>query len=480
MKKILSIVITMIILMGNLFAQVPQKFNYQVVARDGSGNLIANQNVSFRISILQGSASGTVVYMETHQKTTNTYGLATLAIGAGTEISGNFSIIDWGNDGYYFQTEMDTSGGTSYVFLGTSQFLSVPYALYAKSSGSASPGNNPGDMLYWNGTDWFIVPAGTNEQQLYYCDGIPVWGGCHPLITTDTVTIVTHTSATCGGNVTNNGGSPVIARGVCWSTSVNPTTADSHTTDGSGTGMFVSSLTDLTTNILYYVRAYATNGLGTAYGNEVSVTTLLGFTCGSSITIEHVAGTVAPVTKTVTYGTVTNIPGEPAKCWITSNLGSDHQAIAVNDDSEASAGWYWQFNRKQGYKNNDTTRTPNTTWITSINEYADWNAANDPCTLELGSGWRLPTYAEWTNVDASGGWDNWNGTWNSDLKLHASGWLSISDGALNSRGSIGRYWSSNQTSEHGGWELIFGNNSCHLYPYFNNKALGFPIRCVKE
>ena len=78
------------------------------------------------------------------------------------------------------------------------------------------------------------------------------------------------------------------------------------------------------------------------------------------LTINHVEGVVAPVTKTTTYGTVTNIPGELTKCWITSNLGSDQQATAVNDATEASAGWYWQFNRKQGYKHDGSTRTPNT------------------------------------------------------------------------------------------------------------------------
>jgi len=83
------------------------------------------------------------------------------------------------------------------------------------------------------------------------------------------------------------------------------------------------------------------------------------FSCGNSITINHlVSGGVAPVDKTVTYGTVTNIPGETSKCWITSNLGADHQATAVDDATEASAGWYWEFNRKQGYKNDGSTVTP--------------------------------------------------------------------------------------------------------------------------
>jgi hypothetical protein len=93
------------------------------------------------------------------------------------------------------------------------------------------------------------------------------------------------------------------------------------------------------------------------------------FTCGISFTIIHTAsGGIAPVDKTVTYGTVNNIPGEPAKCWITRNLGASQQATGPTDPTEASAGWYWQFNLKQGYKHDGTTRTPATTWIAGISE----------------------------------------------------------------------------------------------------------------
>jgi hypothetical protein len=95
-----------------------------------------------------------------------------------------------------------------------------------------------------------------------------------PTVTTDTISDTTQTTATCGGNVTSDGGSAVIVRGVCWSTSQNPTTADPHTTDGSGTGTFISSLTGLTPNTVYYVRAYAINTIGTAYGNEQTFSTL--------------------------------------------------------------------------------------------------------------------------------------------------------------------------------------------------------------
>ena len=298
-----------------------------------------------------------------------------------------------------------------------------------------------------------------------------------PTVTTTSITNITPTIASSGGNVTSGGGATVTARGVCWSISSNPTTANSHTADGSGTGVFSSSLTGLTPNSLYYVRSYATNNIGTAYGNEVSFTTLV-WSCGDSISINHVAGSVAPVTKTVTYGTVTNIPGETSKCWITSNLGADHQATAVNDATEASAGWYWQFNLKQGFKHDGTTRTPNTTWITSINENSDWISSNDPCTIEIGSGWRIPTYTEWSNVYASGGWTDWNGPWNAGLKMHAAGLLYYSDGSLRNRGSSGYSWFSTQNDATSGWYLFF--YSSHSGIDYYSKADGFALRCVRD
>jgi hypothetical protein len=300
-------------------------------------------------------------------------------------------------------------------------------------------------------------------------------------VSTAALSNISQTTATGGGEVTDDGGADVTARGVCWNTTQNPTIYDSHTSDGTGTGAFVSNLTGLTPNTAYFVRAYATNSVGTAYGNEVNFTTLsAGFTCGSTITINHVTGEVAPVDKTVTYGTVTNIPGEPLKCWITSNLGADHQATAVNDATEPSAGWYWQFNRKQGYKHTGSVRTPNTTWISPINENSDWLPANDPCALELGAGWRLPTSTEWTNVDASGNWTNWNGPWNSALKMHAAGGLWADDGSLFDRGSSGGYWSSTQWgSEFGsGWFLEFSSSYSDVSS--TGKWFGRTLRCIKE
>ena len=252
---------------------------------------------------------------------------------------------------------------------------------------------------------------------------------------------------------------------------------------GSATNMATAttnSETALICNTAYtrYVWAYSACGNSTPVTLNQTTSTCV-FTCGSSLTINHVAGAVVPVTKTVAYGTVTGIPGEPTKCWITSNLGADHQATAMNDATEASAGWYWQFNRKQGFKHDGTTRTPGTSWIGSISENLDWQTANDPCTIEMAGSWRIPTYTEWYNVDNVGGWTNWNGPWGSGLKLHVAGNLGNSDGLLYDRGSLGFYWSNTQNSTTSGWPLRFLSGYSGMNNYYF-KANGFSLRCLKD
>lgn len=124
----------------SIFAQAPNKMNYQAVIRDASNALIVNQAVGMSISILQGSSSGTAVYSEVHTPTTNSNGLISIEIGDGLAVTGQFSTINWANGPYFLKTETDPTGGTSYSITGTSQLLSVPYALYAASSGSSLPG----------------------------------------------------------------------------------------------------------------------------------------------------------------------------------------------------------------------------------------------------------------------------------------------------------------------------------------------------
>ena len=136
MKKILLLFgILSGLFMG--LSQAPEKMSYQAVVRNGSGQILSNQAIAIRLSILQGSAAGPSVYSERLTGNTNANGLVTLEIGTGTVLSGTFSTIDWSSGNYYLKTETDPSGGTTYTITGTSQLLSVPYAMYAKSAGSS-------------------------------------------------------------------------------------------------------------------------------------------------------------------------------------------------------------------------------------------------------------------------------------------------------------------------------------------------------
>jgi len=132
MKKVFLFCIAFMIV-SQISAQPSSFFKYQAVARDGSGTILAGKMVGFQISVLKNNASGPVVYREIHQKATNAFGLVDLEIGNGTPGSGDFSKIDWGSDKFFIKIEMDPAGGTTFQTMGTSQLLSVPYALFARN-----------------------------------------------------------------------------------------------------------------------------------------------------------------------------------------------------------------------------------------------------------------------------------------------------------------------------------------------------------
>lgn len=142
MKKVFTFLVA-VLLTATLWAQSPNKMSYQAVIRNTNNNLVTNTTVAMQISILQGSASGTAIYVETQTPTTNANGLVSIEIGGGTVASGNFSTINWANGTFFMKIETDpdgATGGISYSITGTSQLLSVPYALYAANSGSSTPG----------------------------------------------------------------------------------------------------------------------------------------------------------------------------------------------------------------------------------------------------------------------------------------------------------------------------------------------------
>ena len=298
-----------------------------------------------------------------------------------------------------------------------------------------------------------------------------------PSVSIVSTTDLTSTGVTLGAIVTPDGGTAVSARGFCWNTTGNPAISDNPIAMGSGTGTMTTSLTGLTDGPVYYVRAYAVNSSGISYSSEVTSFKA----CPASFVVAHSAGiNGAPVTKTVTYNSVSTTASGKAACWLTQNLGADHLALSVTDATEASLGWHWQFNRLQGYKNDGATRTPSSVWITSISENNNWLSANDPCNMLLGNGWRIPTMTEWFNADSSLNWTTSSDAYNSILKLHLTGWLTYDGGVLNGAGSSdGNYWSATQTSDISqGYLLNMRPANCNIASYA--KSYGYSLRCIKD
>ena len=160
MKKLVLSLVAIATISLSSFGQAPEGFKYQAVVRDAGNTILNNQAVGMQIEILQGGISGTPVYTESFTPTTNTYGLVNLEIGTGTT-SDDFTIIDWANDTYFIRTSIDVTGGSSYSVMGTSQLMSVPYALYAKTSGNGAGPIGPQGPAGADGQGG-VTTAGTN------------------------------------------------------------------------------------------------------------------------------------------------------------------------------------------------------------------------------------------------------------------------------------------------------------------------------
>ena len=292
-----------------------------------------------------------------------------------------------------------------------------------------------------------------------------------PSLTTTPMSSITETTATSGGKITNNGGTLVTARGVCWSTFQNPTIADSKSDDGSGTGNFESNLSGLAVATNYYVRAYATNSAGTAYGNQVSFASLQS---GQFTDIEN------NVYNSVTIGT---------QVWMKENLKTtktnDNNSIPNITENNAwgnsnSPGYCWYNNEKD--KNRD-----------NYGALYNWYAVNTGKLCPVG--WHVPSDYEWnTLITYLGGSDVAGG------KMKESGtlfWISPNTGATNESGFSARgggqrsesfsgqmesgiWWSATAQDYPFAWETVVSYNGTNASRWFLDKPRGFSVRCIKD
>jgi hypothetical protein len=539
-KLILLLLLAVSLFQTLLYAQAPNGINYQAVIRNNTGALSANTPVAIRVNIRQTTTTGTIVYSERQNVTTDQFGLVNFVIGSGTLLSGNFVNIPWANGPFFLDLGVAFSGlpaPTIYMPYGTQQMMSVPYALYAKSSGNlvnqwkygagvpssnlglvgdyyldtatgnvytkttgntwvlitnitgpqglagtagpvgatgpagvagpqgiqgvagtngingvngtnglnsvalttvepagancasggvklefgpdvngnglldaaeivpaltqyvcngasgavgavgpqgiqgvagtngtnglnalvkttAEPagancvaggtkvetgldannngvldlaeinaaqttyvcngsggaipnGNAQGQMLYWNGSAWVNLAPGITGQTLTFCYNAPQWGPCLPQVTTNVVTNILGYTATSGVNIVANGGNAITSSGICWGINPNPTLLDSINSNGNLNGNTSLNLINLSPGTTYYVRAYATNSGGTAYGNQLI------FTTGAALpTLSTLNASNITFNSAIVGGNVTNDGGAPVTqrgvCWSTT------------------------------------------------------------------------------------------------------------------------------------------------------------------
>ncbi len=199
MRKILTLFI--MILTMSVFAQTPQRINYQAVARDASGNIVTGA-VGIKFQILQGSASGTVIYEETHTASPSSAGIFDVQIGGGTVVLGNFATIPWGTNSYFLRVNIDPAGGTSYSAVGTSQFISVPYALFAEKTNppvlSVTPSGTANILSV--GPSTVAIPAGSAASSPTLIGVSPVTVTPVPAVGTPTAYLISSSTSTSVGS----------------------------------------------------------------------------------------------------------------------------------------------------------------------------------------------------------------------------------------------------------------------------------------
>jgi uncharacterized protein (TIGR02145 family) len=474
-------VLSAVVFTATLWAQAPQKFSYQAVVRNANNELVANKQVGMKISLLQTSESGTAVYVETHTPTSNANGLVSIAIGGGTKVSGDFATINWANGPYFVKTETDPAGGTSYSLTTTSQLLSVPYALYAKTAESIIGGS-------------LLPSGGTNGQIITNCDGVPTWttGGICPgkIASLNCAGVSLNGSLNNGVAASNvsfaisysggNGG-PYSAQSIS-STGVTGLTASLQA------GTFVNGNGSLT---------FTVSGTPTSVGNALFSFNIAGQVCSISMVVQ-----AQPQQPTSGYGP--NITDAESNTYKTVYIGTQQwmaENLKVTKYNDGTAIQYvtdntqWQNNTTGAwaYYNNDAAN--NAKYGKLYNWYAvspTTNGNKNVCP----TGWHVPTDAEWTVLT------DYLGASVAGVKMKEVGttsWISPNTDATNtslftgvpggSRNNFGNYsnigngadwWSSSEYSADEAWyrNLYYLSNGVNRF--FLNKNFGVSIRCLKD
>jgi len=510
-KNIAKIItVSSIFLSLSSYAQAPQKMSYQAVLRNAGNALISNTPVAMRVSVLQGSASGTAVYVERHTLTTNINGLATFEIGTGTIISGSFATINWGSGQYFVKTETDPAGGTNYSISGTSQLLSVPYALYAKTVDGVSATN----IANWNSAFLWGNHTGLYRPISY----VPNWGevtnkpafaavatsGNYNDLTNKPLLDGSETKITAGTNVTVTGAGTIASPYVVNSTGTG-TTSPQWTTSGDnisntntgnvGIGVFNPIFRlDIDSRIRIGKSSSGTTAGVWLGGSSNSTPAFIGMQDDNTVGLYGDNGAGWGLTMLTNSGNVgigTSSPGdklEVAGKTKTTNLQVTNGAgVGKVLTSDASGNATWQ---------SPVAATSN--WTATGNNISNTNtgnigigASNPTFKLDLAGRMRIrsvtgETAGVWLNNDANTASPAFIGM-QADNKVgfygSGSGWgltMNTTSGALNingSAGASGQVPTSNGENQASSWTKL-GNllQTYYRYPQYQaNVVTGDPF-----
>ena len=444
MKKLFTILLA-VFLTATVWAQSPNKMSYQAVIRNSSDALVTNTQIGLEVNIRQGTTSGTVVYTETQTPTTNANGLVSIEIGGGS----GFNTIDWANGPYFIETKTDPAGGTNYTITGTSQLLSVPYALYAKTAETITGGITETDPVFtaWDKTTGISI----TESQISDLDHFTTADETDPVYVASVASGITATDTTSWNNKLDSETDPSVPIG----------TQIGEMQYWNGTA---------------WVTVAATENEGATLQMIGGIPTWVGGT---------------PPTPNVTNPTTGEI-------WMDRNLGAS-QVATSSTDANAYGDLYQWGRAADGHESrtsattstNATSAVPNdgNAWdgffITEVSSPYDWltpqddnlwqgvSGTNNPCP----SGYRLPTEAEWEAERTSWSSNNAAGAFASPLKLPVAGNRDGSNGSLVNVGSFGYYWSSTVDGSNSR-SLYF--NSSFAYMFSNLRADGSSVRCLKD
>ena len=352
-------------------------------------------------------------------------------------------------------------------------------------------------------TTYYVRAYATNSVGTAYGEQISLTtSNCFegvPTVTTTAASSITETSAQSGGNVTDDGGAAVTAKGVCWSTSQIPTTSNSKTTDGTGTGSFTSTITGLSCETIYYVRAYATNSVGTSYGEHRNFST-------DDCTVTDYDGNTY---QTVTIGTQT---------WMAENLNVTHYSNGTSIPLvESTSAWNALTETDKAYcwignlPSNGNTYGALYRWAAAMNGAGSSDANPSGVQGVCPSGWHLPSDAEWKQLemylgmsqaeaDASGfrgtdegdklketGTTHWDGPGTNPIATNESGFTALPggfryyDGTMDTFGYGGYWWSSTESNSLYAWYRVLHYFSSEVErTNYYIKEMGYSVRCIMD